>query len=141
MKDSVLYLLDTNTTGYILRRKSQQASLLLKDALQRSRVAISTVTQAEILYGFERNPEAHRLRDATEQFFRSIEVLDWDSEAAGAYARLRNHLRVNGKSLEDADLFIASHALSLGAVLVSHDQAFEHVKPFLTVEDWAHDLV
>ena len=140
MKDRALYLLDTNTTGYILRRKSQQASLLLKDALEHSRVAVSTVTHAEILYGFERNPEAHRLRDAAEQFFQSIEVLDWDSEAARAYARLRNHLRMNGKSLEEADLFIAAHALSLGAVLVSHDQAFRHVKPFLSAEDWATDL-
>ena len=135
MKDGALYLLDTNITGYILRRKSQQASLLLKDALGRSRVAISTVTQAEILYGFERNPEARRLRDAAELFFRSIEVLDWDSEAARAYARLRNHLRVNGKSLEDADLFIAAHALATGATLVSHDRAFQHVRPHVTVVD------
>lgn len=140
MNDRALYLLDTNITGYILRRESQQARLLLEDALQLSRVAVSTVTLAEILYGFERNPAAHRLHDAAEQFFQGIEVLDWNAEAARAYARLRNQLRTDGKSLEDADLFIASHALATGAVLVSHDKAFRHVRPYLSVVDWATDM-
>ena len=38
------------------------------------------------------------------------------------------------------DLLIASHALAAQAILVSHDGAFEHLAPFLTVVDWAVDL-
>jgi predicted nucleic acid-binding protein len=42
---------------------------------------------------------------------------------------------MHGFNLSDNDLWIAATALSLGAVLVSNDQAFSHV-PGLTVEDW-----
>lgn len=141
MTASGLYLLDTNITGYILRGKSSQARKTFAKALQRSRVAISAITEAEILFGLERRPEARQLRFAAEQFFELIEVLPWDSAAARTYAHLRNVLRSTGITLSDADEFIAAHALSAGAVLVSHDKVFDHVRPFVTVVDWATDVM
>lgn len=140
MTGSRLYLLDTNITGYIVRGRSQSARRILKETLEQTRVVISAVTEAEILFGLELKPEAVRLRGSVERLFQAVEVLSWDSAAARAYARLRTRLKATGKALSETDLMIASHALSIDANLVSHDHAFQHVTPYLTVEDWAIDI-
>lgn len=140
MTEPVLYLLDTNITGYIVSGKSPAARSALKQTLPQASVAISAITVAEILYGLELKPEATRLRASVERLFQAVEIRSWDSPAAQAYGRLRARLRSAGKTLAEMDLLIASHALAAGAVLVSHDKAFQHVTPFLTVVDWATDL-
>lgn len=140
MTEPVLYLLDTNITGYIVSGKSPAARSALKQTLPQAEVAISTITEAEILYGLELKPEATRLRVSVERLFQAVEIRSWDSAAAQAYGRLRARLKSAGKTIAEMDLLIASHALAVGAVLVSHDNAFQHVKPFLTVVDWATDI-
>jgi tRNA(fMet)-specific endonuclease VapC len=139
VKGSALYLLDTNITGYIVSGRSQAARHMLKLTIQQTPVAISAVTEAEILFGLELKPEAARLRASVERLFQAVEIRAWDS-AAAAYGRLRARLKTTGKPLAEMDLLIASHALATGAVLVSHDNAFQNVTPFLTVADWATDL-
>lgn len=140
MTAPALYLLDKNMIGYILRGESQHARQMLDETRIHSHVAVSAITEGEILFGLERKPEARRLHAAVEDFFQAIEVLAWDSEAGRAYAHLRSGLLSAGITLSQADLFIAAHAASLGAVLVSHDKAFQHVSPFLSVADWATDV-
>jgi tRNA(fMet)-specific endonuclease VapC len=80
------------------------------------------------------------LRAAVEKLFEAIEVRPWDSPAARAYGRLRARLKAAGTPLAELDLLIAAHAIALGAVLVSHDRAFQRVAAFVTVIDWATDL-
>jgi tRNA(fMet)-specific endonuclease VapC len=75
-----------------------------------------------------------------EDFLQSVETCMWDTSAAQAYAKLRAGMKTAGKALATADPLIACHALSVGAILVSHDQAFRHVEPFLAVDDWATDI-
>ena len=140
MTGSALYLLDTNITGYIVSGRSQLARDTLKQTLKHAAVVVSTITEAEILFGLELKPEAARLRAAVETLLQAVEIRSWDSAAAHAYGRLRGRLKTAGTSLAAMDLLIASHALAAGAVLVSHDKAFQHVTPFLTVVDWATDL-
>jgi tRNA(fMet)-specific endonuclease VapC len=137
---SPLFLLDTNTAGYVVNGRSPSARNRLRESLAAGVVAVSTITEAEIVYGLELRPEASRLRAAVEKLFEAIEVRAWDSTAARAYGRLRARLKAAGTPLGELDLLIAAHTLALGAVLVSHDQAFQIVAPFLTVIDWATDL-
>jgi len=40
------------------------------------------------------------------------------------------------KTLTPLDLLIATHAISIGSVLVTNDKAFRHA-PELRVEDWS----
>lgn len=135
-----LYLLDTNIAAFILSGRAQVARLMLKQALVHAEVMISTITEAEILFGLELKPNAVRLRTEVEALFQTIEIRPWDSKAAYAYGRLRAQLKLAGKGLSEMDLLIASHALATGATLVSHDKAFQHAVPWLTVVDWATDL-
>jgi tRNA(fMet)-specific endonuclease VapC len=103
-------------------------------------VAISAITQAEILFGLESKPAAARLRASVEELFGTLQILAWDYNAAHAYGRLRARLAAPGKSLAALDMLIAAHAASANAVLVTHDKAFLQITTSLNVVDWATDL-
>jgi tRNA(fMet)-specific endonuclease VapC len=64
----------------------------------------------------------------------------WDSSAAQAYGPFRACRSAAGKSLSAMDLLIASHAIAVNAVLVTHDKGLLQVSSFLKVTDWASDL-
>ena len=104
------------------------------------RIAISTVTQHEVLFEIAKNPGARRLKAAAEMLFPRLQILPWDSAAAAAYGTLRAQLASVGKPLAALDLLIAAHAISLDAILVTHDKAFHQVKSLRAVVDWATDL-
>ena len=135
------FLLDTNIAGYIVNGRSSEARRILDETIPHTPVLISSVSEAEVLYGLEWKPEAIRLRRAVEKLFQIVEVKPWGSAEAQAYSKLRASLRSAGKGLSHPDLMIAAHALSLDAVLISHDKAFRNVGPHLTILDWATDIV
>jgi tRNA(fMet)-specific endonuclease VapC len=138
--NSSLYVLDTNTATYIVSGRSQAARQILKAEREHSTVALSAITQAEILFGLENKPEATRLRAAVEEFFGSVQILAWDSNAARAYGKLRSQISAAGKTLTAMDMLIAAHAIAANATLVTHDKAFLQIAPVLNVVDWATDL-
>ena len=124
----------------IVSGRSKAARQRFKEETEHATVALSTITQAEILFGLENKPEATRLRSAVEELFSTVQILSWDPAAAQAYGKLRARLRSAGKSLSTMDILIAAHASATGAVLVTRDKAFLHTAPFLDVVDWATDL-
>ena len=138
MKD--LYLLDTNTIGYMVNGRSQAARLAMREHIEHSILAISTISEAEVLYGLAKKPEAIRLRNTVETLFAVLKILPWDSNAAQAYGRLRAQLSTEGKSLSHMDMLIAAHALATNAILVTGDKAFQHVQALRPTLNWATDL-
>lgn len=134
MSSAPTYLLDTNTASFIIR--GGPAPLLARlQAKPVSSIGISTITEGELLYGLARKPGATTLSAAVTAFLRHVQALPWDSEAADSYGRLRAALEAAGTPLGGMDTLIAAHALAVGAVLVTNDQAFRHV-PGLAIEDW-----
>ncbi len=109
-------------------------------AMRDNTVAISTLTEGEVLFGIAKNPAgAARLRAAAELLLPKLRILAWDSAAARAYGPLRAKLYAAGRPLSAVDMLIAAHALSVDAVLVTHDNVFKQVEGLRTV-DWATDL-
>ncbi len=133
-------MLDTNTVSYLITGRSPKARQTYLETEPHASIALSAITEAEIRFGLEKKPESVKLRIASQEFFSSVPILPWNSGVAKEYARLRANLSASGKSLSLMDLLIASHAMAADAVLVSHDQAFRHLHPFLTLVDWATDL-
>jgi tRNA(fMet)-specific endonuclease VapC len=128
------YLLDTNTVSYIIKGNIPRVRERLVQTPM-AQVAISVITEAELLFGIARRPEAERLKVAVEEFLLRVEVLPWDSEAARHYANVRATLERAGTSMGNLDLMIAAHTLAAEAVLVTNDRAFGRVKQ-LQMEDW-----
>jgi tRNA(fMet)-specific endonuclease VapC len=93
------------------------------------------ITEGELRYGLARKPEAKNLHKVVQEFLKRVDILPWNSDAALHYGNLRAELETKGNSLGAFDMQIAAHAFSIGATLVTNDQAFKRVKK-LKVEDW-----
>jgi tRNA(fMet)-specific endonuclease VapC len=128
------YLLDTNTVAFHIR----QSSPALQRRLRRipfARLALSVVTEMEIRYGLARNPSL-RIAPLVETFLAGITILPLTSEVAREYARVRAALEKAGTPIGPLDLMIGSHALALGAMLVSNNvDEFRRISG-LSCEDW-----
>lgn len=128
-----LYVLDTNTVSQLTRAHplvSRRVSTTPMESL-----CLSSITQAEMVFGLAKRPDAHRLHSVVRELLLRIEVLPWTSAAADAYGPLRADLQSRGIGLSALDMLIAAHAMSADAVLVTHDAAFKSV-PGLAVDDW-----
>jgi tRNA(fMet)-specific endonuclease VapC len=130
----IRYMLDTNTVSYFVRGNPHVTKTVVSHDY--SSLCISTIVEAELLYGIERNPAATRVATIVHEFLSRVDALPWTSQESACFAVTRTKMERSGKSLQLHDMLIAAHALSLGATLVTSDTAFRHV-PSLTVEDWS----
>ena len=87
------------------------------------------------MFGLARRPEATRLHLVVRELPRRIDVMQWDSVTAECYGTIRAAMAL---VLAPLDLLVATHALSLGAILVTNDRAFGRVQA-LPIEDWSVD--
>ena len=97
---------------------------------------ISSITAFELFAGAEkaRNPQAERAK--LEQFFSTVDVLDFDEATAMQAAVLRTKLEGFGTPIGPYDLLLAGHALALGLVLVTGNiDEFKRVQG-LRIEKW-----
>jgi tRNA(fMet)-specific endonuclease VapC len=126
-------MLDTNTASSLMKAQSSVVGRLAAESPER--LCLSVVTEAELLCGIAKRPEARKLRIAVDELLAAIEVVAWSSATARRYATIRAELERRGKPLGPLDLLIAAHAVQHDAVLVTNDRAFG-VVPGLRLEDW-----
>ena len=127
-----MYMLDTNTVGYLFR---QHPNVLEKLAKMRPlEICISSITEAELLYGVAKR-KSKALTAAVQGFLETVTVYAWDSEAAKCYGQLRAAMEQKGQVMGHLDQLIAAHALSRNATIITSDRAFTMVAR-LRVEDW-----
>lgn len=129
-----VFMLDTNTVSYLVHGQERVERLVFSKRHQD--LCISCITEAELLYGLDRQPAATRKATMVREFLDRVASLPWGREEARWFGQTRAAMQRSGKSLQPLDMLIAAHALSLGATLVTSDQAFRHV-PGLAVEDWS----
>jgi tRNA(fMet)-specific endonuclease VapC len=130
-----LYMLDTDTCAFILRRSSP--TLLARvQTVPLQQQAVSVITLAELLYGVQVSSKKKANRAAVDELMRHLTVVEWSREAAEHYAEIRVDLKKKGQLIGSNDLLIAAHARSTGAVVVTNNvKDFGRVKG-LEVENW-----
>jgi len=133
----IRYMLDTNTVSHLLKGHPDVVRRLI--AVPMASLCISAITEGELLFGLAKRPAAKQLHVAVREFLKRVEVLPWDSVAAEHYGTLRATMASQGKVLSPLDMLIATHALSVGAILVTNDQAISQM-PDLHLEDWTKPL-
>ena len=133
------YMLDTNTASYIIKGKPAVIRERLRN-VPMANICVSAITEAELLRGVAKKPEAKHLPVAVKEFLLRIEILPWDSDAADAYAQLRTACENEGKPLGSMDMLIAAHSVAVGAILITNDKAFYNVERHLMLEDWSKPL-
>ncbi len=132
---SALYMLDTDTCAFVLRRTSD-ALLARIQAVPVLQQVMSVVTYAELLYGVQVSSKKKANQAAVEALARHLAILEWPREAARHYAEIRSDLKRKGSMIGANDLLIAAHARSIGAIVVTNNtKEFTRVKG-LKIENW-----
>ena len=129
------YMLDTSTAGYVIKGKPRAVREHLVRVPMAS-LCVSVITQAELLHGVARKPEAIQLPRAVKEFLLRVEIFPWGPEAAEVYAKLRADYERAGTPLGTMDMLIAAHAVAVDAVLVTSDRAFYKLGHSLKLVDW-----
>jgi len=135
---SQIYLLDTDTCAFILRKSS--AVLLARiQTVPLQQQSMSVITLAELLYGVQVSSKKKMNREGVDALVRHVNVLDWTNEAAEHYAEIRADLKKKGQLIGSNDLLIAAHGRSLGATIVTNNvRDFSRVKG-LQLENWMQE--
>jgi tRNA(fMet)-specific endonuclease VapC len=136
----VKFVLDTNTVSSLMRRHERARARLF--ATHPSEVGIPQPVIAEIAYGIARLPRSRRreaLREQLDLLCEAVPRLDWTDEVSGRFGSVKARLESAGTRLEDFDLAIAAHALTLDATLVTSN--VDHMKRVggLAIENWCSE--
>ena len=136
---TTLHMLDTDTASYVIRGRSRAVADRLS-ALHPSSVCVSAVTRAELMYGSQRLPATHALRQAVRRFLEIVRTMAWDETAADLYADIQFRLTSTGRPIGVMDAMIAAHAVAAGAVLVTNNtRHFQRVPAPLRLANWYED--
>jgi tRNA(fMet)-specific endonuclease VapC len=134
---AALYMLGTDTCIFLMRGESPALARKVQSVEMEQQV-MSVVTLAELTCGVMASARAKRKHNqlVLDSLALHLAVLDWPQDAAQHYAEIRLDLKKRGAQLGAADLMIAAHAHSLGAVVVTNNtKDFGRVKG-LQVENW-----
>ena len=131
----MIYMLDTNVCGYIIRDKPENLKKKLKEIDLHHTLALSVIVVSELLYGAKKKNN-FKLIKIVSAFIDNFVIMDFDEVSALEYADIRIYLESIGQIIGSNDLFIAAHAKALKAVLVTINvKEFERV-PGLNLENW-----
>ncbi len=128
------YLLDTNIVIYVIKRRPVEVLDVFNK--QANRMAISTITLAELMHGSEKSSRPAENLAAVEDFCCRLEVLPYTPKAAQHYGSIRSVLEKVGQPIVTNDLHIAAHARSEGLILVSNNMKEFTKVPALQLENW-----
>jgi len=131
------HLLDTSIYSQPLKRNPRLSALKRWDALGDARVVVSSICEAEILFGIEKNA-AMKQAAAFETTLRGrLTILPICSNVARAYAQLRADCESKGQTIGDLDLLIAATAHAHGLTVATLNLRHFGMIDGITVEDWS----
>lgn len=128
-------ILDTNICIYLINKNPESVlDRLSQHAVDE--IALSSITVAELVFGVEKS-QSKKNRGALERFLMPFQILDFDSQSAWTYGKIRHTLKSKGVGVGPMDQLIASQAITLNATLVTNnEQEFRRI-PNLKIENWA----
>jgi tRNA(fMet)-specific endonuclease VapC len=129
------YMLDTNLCIRVLRDRPQD--LRQRFNQEADGLCISTIVLTELLHGAQKSARPEHNRREVEKFAARLEVLPFDSDAAGHAADIRADLERKGMMIGGYDLLIAGHARSRGLVVVTGNLGEFRRVDGLRAEDWS----
>ncbi len=129
-----LFMLDTDTVSFALRGQGNVAQQLA--AHRPSELCVSVITLAELRFGADRR-RSRKIHAAIDAFVSGVNVAPFDEAAAAQFGAVGAALAGGGAPIGQMDTLIASHAVSVGATLVTNNtKHFARVRG-LKLENWA----
>lgn len=123
----IRYLLDADISVYAMDPDRHDEVSTRLTSIPAGEVAISAITFAEIAVGVRAGKPPPP--EVLEAFIAAIPIVPFDERAARAYGEMPfRRARF--------DRLLAAHALSMGAVIVTNNEADFADVPGLTIENW-----
>ncbi|HEX6563594.1 MAG TPA: type II toxin-antitoxin system VapC family toxin [Chthoniobacterales bacterium] len=122
-----MILLDTNVVCELMRREPSAQVVAWIEERPRSRLGITTITQAEVLYGIELLPKGrrkHALFTAAQTMFSEDfrgRIYPFNSDAAYVFAKIAALRQTQAKPISQLDAQIAAIVQTVGAELATHN--------------------
>ena len=122
----IRYLIDANAAVYAMDEGHEVLTTRIADCAP-GEIAISVISYAEVAYGtYVGKPPPPEILEA---FIEAIPLVSFDEAAARVYAQLPfKRARF--------DRLLAAHALSIGATVITNNEADFADVPGLKVENW-----
>jgi tRNA(fMet)-specific endonuclease VapC len=130
------HLLDTSVYSQRLRPQPHSGVVSRWNQLGDQALAISSICEAELLYGLEKRNSERLWQEYRASLKNSLVQLPVDSAVARRFARMKAYQERKGKSRADFDLLIAATAVTHGLILATGNIRHFHGIPELDVEDW-----
>ena len=131
----IKYMLDTNICIYIIKKKPISVIQKLQ-TLKIDEIGITSITLSEMEYGVNKSSKPSQNKLALLEFISTIEILNFDDNAANEYGKIRTDLENKGTPIGSLDTLIAAHAKSINCILVTNNEKeFKRVKG-LVIENW-----
>lgn len=135
----MIYMLDTNIIIYLLKNKPPEIIQRLNALDEGSKICMSFVTYAELLKGAEKSTRKAQVIKQIKNLVQSINVeFVTNEKLCECYASNFTRLKDAGNQIGANDLWIACHAISFGATLVTNNVCeFERINQ-LNIENWVN---
>lgn len=118
-------LLDTNAYSAFMMRDESAFNLVTKSR----RVYLSVFVIAELYFGFSGGRYEQKNRALLTDFISKppVRVLHTSLETAELFGHIKNNLKQKGQKIPINDVWIAAHALEIGAQVMTRDRHFERI--------------
>jgi tRNA(fMet)-specific endonuclease VapC len=150
----MIYLFDTDLLTFMVRglkapprraRNRQQATALMERCRTAQTagdsVGLSAMAVSELEFGARKSGKYEDEIAAVQKVLTPFDLYAYDAVACPAhYGRLRHELEANGQTIGSMDMLIAAHALALGAVLVTNNDAHFSRVAGLRVVNWLKEM-
>ena len=128
------YMLDTDIFSYMVNGVPQVLERYAEVADQE--IYLSVISHGEILFGIAKQQPGVSKQKRIAYLLDQMSIALMDEDAARCYGSVRNALELSGKPIGSNDTWIAAHAMSLGATLVTGNLREYKRVAGLKVENW-----
>ncbi len=132
----MMYMLDTNIIIYFIKNRPPIVRNHLANLSESDTLCMSSATYAELLKGENGSQNPAQAAEKIANMVQRIPVVYPDAQTCEHYGKWAQKLKQQGTPIGNNNLWIAAHALSLDAILVTHNtHEFDRIDD-LNWQDW-----
>jgi tRNA(fMet)-specific endonuclease VapC len=128
------YLLDTDICVYWLKGNEEIEKNVVLKGLEE--ISICFITLSELFYGAFKSSRINENINNIFQLESKLSVVESNPVICEKFGKLKAGLEKEGKTISDADLFIAACAVANNLTLVTNNTKHFHRVKELKVENW-----
>lgn len=137
MAPMISHLLDTSVYSQRLKKHPVEMVVRRWSELGNSKLAISAICEAELLYGLEKKDSPRLWTEYGDYLKNTLVMLPVDRKVIEVYAKTKATMSMQGLVVDEPDLLIGATALANGLKLATLNARHFSKIPNLEVEDWA----